>query len=131
MRVFKRALVLPAVVLALSAAEVRAADSSRMEAARATFAILDMDEDEKVTFREFALRKVDAFSAADRNSDGNLEEGEVFLTREQFAGADEDRDGRVRLLEFIDSRYGQFDIYDGDSNGTVDLEEFTRNLVGD
>jgi Ca2+-binding EF-hand superfamily protein len=131
MRVLKRALMLPAAVLALCAAEGRAAESSRMEAARATFGILDMDGDEKVTFKEFALRKMDAFSAADRNSDGNLEEGEVFLTREQFAGADEDQDGRVRLLEFIDSRYGQFDIYDGDSNGTVDLEEFTRNLVGD
>ena len=131
MRVLKRALVLPAVALVLSAPQARAAESARMEAARAAFAILDMDGDEKVTFKEFAFRKMDAFSAADRNSDGNLEEGEVFLTREEFAGADEDRDGRVRLLEFIDSRYGQFDIYDDDSNGTVDLKEFARNLVGD
>jgi Ca2+-binding EF-hand superfamily protein len=67
----------------------------------------------------------------DGNKNGYLEEGEVMLAPEQFASADEDGDGHIRLLEFIDSRYGQFDIYDADSNGTVDLKEFTRNLVGE
>lgn len=130
MRILERALVLPALVLALPAAEARAAEGSRIEAARAAFAILDMDGDRKVTFKEFAYRKMDAFSSVDGNKDGYLEEGEVMLAPEQFASADQDGDGHIRLLEFIDSRYGRFDIYDADTDGTVDLEEFTRNLVG-
>lgn len=130
MRILERALVLPALVLALPAAEARAAEGSRIEAARAAFAILDMDGDRKVTFKEFAYRKMEAFSVPDRNEDGYLTEDEVLLTPEQFDQADRDGDGAIRLLEFIDSRYGQFEIYDADRNGKVDLQEFTRNLAG-
>jgi Ca2+-binding EF-hand superfamily protein len=107
------------------------AGNIRVEGAREAFTILDMDGDRKVTFKEFAFRKQDAFSASDRNEDGYLGQDEVLLPTEQFAAADRDGDGHVQLLEFIDSRYGQFDIYDANSDGTVTLEEFTRNLVGD
>lgn len=124
-------ILLPALALAFSAAEASRAENSRIEGARKAFAILDMDRDQKITFKEFAYRKMDAFSSVDGNKNGYLEEGEVMLAPEQFASADEDGDGHIRLLEFIDSRYGQFDIYDADSNGTVDLKEFTRNLVGE
>ena len=130
MRTLNRAVVLPAVVLAFSAAEGGAAEEPRVESARYAFAILDMDGDRKVTFKEFAYRKMEAFSAPDRNEDGYLAEDEVLLTPEQFDQVDLDGDGAIRLLEFIDSRYGQFEIYDSDRNGTVDLQEFTRNLAG-
>lgn len=113
------------------AAGAAAQADPRLENAKSMFAILDMDGDRKVTFREFALRKMDAFSKADSDQDGYLATEEVLLTSEQYAEADRDQDGKVTLLEFIDSRYGEFDTYDTDKSGVVDVQEFTRNLVGD
>jgi Ca2+-binding EF-hand superfamily protein len=107
-----------------------AQEHSPSENAESMFAILDMDGDRKVTFREFAMRKTDAFSKADSDQDGFLAADEVLLPPEQFAQADRDRDGKVGLVEFIDSRYGQFDLYDIDESGAVDVQEFARTLVG-
>jgi Ca2+-binding EF-hand superfamily protein len=121
---------LAALLFAWSGQASQAAEDARLESARSAFAILDMDGDQKVTFREFAYRKMDAFSAPDRDGDGDLTAEEVLITPQQFKEVDRDGDGHIMLLEFIDSRYGQFEIYDADSNGTVDLPEFTRNLSG-
>ena len=112
-------------------AGVAAQEQGRLENAESMFAILDMDGDRKVSFREFAFRKMDAFSMIDSDRDGYLATAEVLLTPEQFAQADRDQDGRVGLVEFIDSRYGQFEFYDIDESGAVDVQEFTRKLVGD
>jgi Ca2+-binding EF-hand superfamily protein len=108
-----------------------AQDNGRLKNAESMFAILDMDADREVTFREFALRKTDAFSKPDSDQDGYLAADEVLLTPEQFAEADRDKDGKVGLLEFIDSRYGQFEIYDIDRSGAVDVQEFARKLAGE
>jgi hypothetical protein len=72
-----------------------AQEHSRLENAESMFAILDMDGDRKVTFREFALRKMDAFSKADVDQDGFLAADEVLLTPEQFSESDRDQDGKV------------------------------------
>jgi small-conductance mechanosensitive channel len=51
-------------------------------------ALLDRDGDQKITFKEFAHRKMHAFSSADGNKDGYLEQREVMLETEQVASAD-------------------------------------------
>jgi Ca2+-binding EF-hand superfamily protein len=112
------------------AAGAAAQADPRLENAQSIFAILDMDGDRKVTFREFAFRKMDAFSKIDSDQDGYLAADEVLLTPEQFVEVDRDQDGKVGLLEFIDSRYGQFEIYDIDNSGAADVQEFTRKLAG-
>jgi hypothetical protein len=96
----------------------------------AVCSILDMDGDKKVTDVEFAIRKIDAFSAPDRNEDNYLSQDEVLITPERFKIIDRNGDGKISGVEFIDSDYGQFPPYDADRNGTVDLQELTKVLAG-
>ena len=107
------------------------AEDARVKVARQTFAVLDMDGDQKVTDVEFANRKVDGFMVHDRNKDMYLTQDEVLMTPEEFGKLDRNRDGKVSGGELIDSRYGQFEPYDANSNREIDLEEFTRVLAGD
>ena len=107
------------------------AEDARVKVARQTFAVLDMDGDQKITDVEFANRKVDGFMVHDRNKDMYLTQDEVLMTPEEFGKIDRNRDGKVSGGELIDSRYGQFEPYDANSNREIDLEEFTRVLAGD
>ena len=107
------------------------AEDARVKVARQTFAVLDMDGDQKITDVEFANRKVDGFMVHDRNKDTYLTQDEVLMTPEEFGKLDRNRDGKVSGGELIDSRYGQFEPYDANSNREIDLEEFTRVLAGD
>jgi Ca2+-binding EF-hand superfamily protein len=106
-----------------------AAEDARVEKARKTFSILDIDDDQKVTYVEFANMKIDGFMAHDRNKDNYLTQDEVLITPEEFGKLDRNGDGKVSGGEFIDSRYGQFEPYDANKNGEIDLQEFTRVLV--
>jgi Ca2+-binding EF-hand superfamily protein len=108
-----------------------AADDPRMENAHRVFKILDMDGDEKVTYVEFANMKIDAFSAPDRNEDNYLGQDEVHIATDEFGTIDRNSDGKISGVEFIDSRYGQFEPYDANKNGEVDLQELTRVLAGE
>jgi Ca2+-binding EF-hand superfamily protein len=120
-----------AILLAVcSTGAVMAAEDARVENARRAFSILDMDGDKKVTDVEFAIRKIDAFSAPDRNEDNYLSQDEVLITPERFKIIDRNGDGKISGVEFIDSDYGQFPPYDADRNGTVDLQELTKVLAG-
>lgn len=123
-------LVAAACALAALTVAALAADDARMENARRAFKILDMDGDEKVTYVEFANMKIDAFSAPDRNEDNYLGQDEVFIAPDEFGTIDRNSDGKISGVEFIDSRYGQFQPYDADKNGEVDLQELTRVLAG-
>ena len=107
------------------------AEDARGKVARQTFAVLDVDGDQKITDVEFANRKVDGFMVHDRNKDMYLTQDEVLMTPEEFGKIDRNRDGKVSGGELIDSRYGQFEPYDANSNREIDLEEFTRVLAGD
>ena len=107
------------------------AEDARVKVARQTFAVLDMDGDQKITDVEFANRKVDGFMVHDRNKDMFLTQDEVLMTPEEFGKLDRNGDGKVSGGELIDSRYGQFEPYDANSNREIDLEEFTRVLAGD
>ena len=107
------------------------AEDARVKVARQTFAVLDMDGDQKITDVEFANRKVDGFMVHDRNKDMYLTQDEVLMTPEEFGKLDRNGDGKVSGGELIDSRYGQFEPYDANSNREIDLEEFTRVLAGD
>jgi Ca2+-binding EF-hand superfamily protein len=119
-----------AVWLVCFAGAAAAAENARVENARRAFSILDMNGDKKVDYSEFANRKIDAFSAPDRNEDNVLSEEEVLISPEQFVKVDRNGDGKVSGVEFIDSRYGQFEPYDANKDGMVDLEEFTQVLAG-
>ena len=107
------------------------AEDARVKVARQTFAVLDMDGDQKITDVEFANRKVDGFMVHDRNKDTYLTKDEVLMTPEEFGKLDRNGDGKVSGGELIDSRYGQFEPYDANGNREIDLEEFTRVLAGD
>ena len=107
------------------------AEDARVKVARQTFAVLDMDGDQKITDVEFANRKVDGFMVHDRNKDTYLTQDEVLMTPEEFGKLDRNGDGKVSGGELIDSRYGQFEPYDANGNREIDLEEFTRVLAGD
>ena len=107
------------------------AEDARVKVARQTFAVLDMDGDQKITDVEFANRKVDGFMVHDRNKDTYLTQDEVLMTPEEFGKLDRNGDGKVSGGELIDSPYGQFEPYDANSNREIDLEEFTRVLAGD
>ena len=117
-------------LLSCLASATMAAVDARVENARRAFAILDMNGDQKITNVEFENRKIKAFSAPDRNQDNSLSEDEVLITPEQFGKIDRNADGKISGGEFIDSPYGQFESYDADKNGTVDLQELTRILAG-
>jgi hypothetical protein len=108
-----------------------AADDARIDNARKAFKILDKNGDKKVTYVEFAIMKIDAFSAPDRNSDNYLSQDEVLIAPDEFGTIDRNGDGKISGVEFIDSRYGQFEPYDADKNGEVDQQELTRVLAGE
>jgi hypothetical protein len=122
--------ILVATFLMVCAGGVLAAEDARVENARRAFSILDIDGDKKVTDVEFAIRKIDAFSAPDRNEDNYLSQDEVLITPERFKTIDRNGDGKISGVEFIDSDYGQLAPYDADKNGTVDLNELTHVLAG-
>jgi Ca2+-binding EF-hand superfamily protein len=90
-----------------------------------------MNADGKITYTEFANMKIDAFSAPDRNQDNYLGTDEVLIVPDEFSTIDRNSDGKISGVEFIDSRYGQFEPYDSDKNGEVDLQELTRMLAGE
>jgi Ca2+-binding EF-hand superfamily protein len=117
-------------LIVCSPGAVIAAEDARVENARRAFSILDMDGDKKVTDVEFAIRKIDAFAAPDRNEDNYLSQDEVLITPERFKIIDRNGDGKISGVEFIDSDYGQFAPYDADRNGAVDLQELTQVLAG-
>jgi hypothetical protein len=119
------------VFITLLAEAVMAAEDPRVKVARQTFAVLDMDGDQKITDVEFANWKVDGFMAHDRNKDTYLTQDEVLIAPEEFSELDRNGDGKVSGGELIDSRYGQFEPYDANGNLEIDLEEFTRVLAGE
>ena len=119
------------VCIILLADVTMAAEDVRVEKVRDTFAILDINGDQKVTYVEFANMKIDGFMAHDRNKDNHLTQDEVAIPPEEFGKLDRTGDGKVSGGEFIDSRYGQFEPYDANKNGEIDLQEFTRVLAGE
>jgi Ca2+-binding EF-hand superfamily protein len=119
-------LILPMV---MGDSSIAATEDARMRRAKLVFRILDVNGDKNVTPDEFLQMKVDAYAAPDRHGDNFITSDEVFITPEQFLAIDQNKDGKVTYVEFIDSRYGQFDSYDHDGNHLIDLQEFVRILV--
>ena len=118
------------ITMLLGNGHLAAAEDPRIENARQAFATLDENGDGKVTFEEFASKKIIVFSARDQNQNNSLDRDEVRITREQFDAIDENKDGKISGLEFLDSPFGRFETYDLDKNGVIDLHEFTEVLVG-
>jgi Ca2+-binding EF-hand superfamily protein len=119
-----------AFVLLLCVSAAAIAQDPRIEIARRAFAMLDDNGDGKVTFEEFQGKKILAFTARDKNQDNRLSRDEVQITREQFDAIDQNKDGMISGLEFLDSPSGQFETYDLDKNGSIDLQEFINVFVG-
>jgi Ca2+-binding EF-hand superfamily protein len=119
-------LILP---LVMRDSSMAASEDARIRRVKLAFRILDVNGDQTVTPEEFLWKQVDAFAAPDRHMDSFLTADEVIITPEQFLAVDRNKDGKVTYVEFIDSRYGQFDAYDHDGNHLLDLQEFVRILV--
>jgi Ca2+-binding EF-hand superfamily protein len=99
----------------------RAAD----EDVREIFGILDENGDGVVSREEFMRQKTIIFfrSINDLDQDQRLSPEEIDVAPEAFADADLDGDGKFSGSEFVQARFVQFDVIDGDGDQEITFDE--------
>lgn len=141
---FSRFLLPGLAALALFAAGEAAAQSAGSDQRRdRIFAVLDQNNDSRITAAEFESARSPAFGRMDRDRDGALSHGEfvrqgadrdrVLSAREErrrairidaFRDGDRDGDGRISLPEFRNMGRAEFAAIDGDGDGAISGPEF-------
>ena len=115
-------------LLILSAAISTAfgADNMRMDTA-GTLAISDKNGDDRIDREEYHRRMTEVFFFIDTDKDGNLSITEIqqvgAVDPRRFEAADRDGSHSLSLHEYLNALYRDFDAADGDSDGTLDMEE--------
>jgi Ca2+-binding EF-hand superfamily protein len=97
---------------------------------REAFDLLDGNGDGSIDREEFQLNKTQIFYRSLQRSGetSSLRFEESNLTPEAFGEADMDGDGVLSGSEWIEARFARFEIYDGDSDQAVSLEELERGM---
>ncbi|GAB4235901.1 MAG: hypothetical protein Tsb0032_41050 [Kiloniellaceae bacterium] len=107
-----------------SVSEMPAADQkNRMEQ---MFHVLDMNGDAEIDELEFRLNSIKLLGVIDSNGDGFVTPNETLLSPDRFSRFDENGDRKIAPVEFVEA----FRVIDGDSGGTITLQDYTAFVEG-
>lgn len=108
------------------------ADIDHMNAAE-IMAMSDKNHDGRLDREEYHQRMTEVFFFLDTNKDGSLSLVEIRsaagVDPERFESADRDGNHMLSLYEYLYALHNDFDTFDKDKDGTLDMEEL-RLMVG-
>lgn len=83
----------------------------------------DYDGDGRISREEFRNQAARSAFAADKNSNGQIDEGEAKLSGEQRKALDSNGDGKVSVEELQEGQMAGFGELDKNSDGFLDAGE--------
>lgn len=83
----------------------------------------DYDGDGRISREEFRNQAARAAFAADKNNDGQIDDGEQKLTAEQRKKIDSNGDGKVSVEELQEGQMAGFGDLDKNGDGFLDASE--------
>lgn len=95
---------------------------------RKDFALLDLDQDQRVTSEEWGKHSFALFKVADLNNNLQLEAAEIKFdsdTENTFVRADVNQDGKLSVDEFMELRRALFKIADINGGEFINPTEYT------
>lgn len=109
-------------VLALGSASAQTHDNSGW---KESFRLHDTNQDGRIDRAEFQAWMVDVFFRFDKDKKGYLTLADLQgrMRPEVFAAANRKGDGKLRLNEFLNARFLDFDAMDVTGQGSVTIED--------